>query len=363
MVNSCIMIKDTRYIAEKGGRNVTTLSFNNIEKHDGHTIVFPSIQLSIESGEIIGLLTSINVRTVLLEMMSRKMPVSEQAIAIDGVSIHQMKREYFQRVSFFSLEDGLYERLTVKENFLFYQKLFHSDLTIDQILQQTQLEAKKNIRISKLTASEKRRVHYGQLLLKNTDIYILEEPDQNVDLETKRVLMKMVQELQKNNKTVLVLTSNMESALAVTDIIYRLDELGLQKLDVMQQESEQEAAEEELEPIVQPVRFEKIPTKVNDKIILFDPPEIDYIESSEGSSQLYIKGDMYQSMFTLNELEQRLLPYGFYRCHRSYIVNLQKVREVITWTRNSYSLVLHDQSSIPLSKTKMAELKEMLGLK
>ncbi|WP_080848654.1 LytTR family transcriptional regulator DNA-binding domain-containing protein [Cytobacillus gottheilii] len=343
---------------------MTILSFNNIEKHDGHTIVFPSFQLSIESREIIGLLTSINVRTVLLEMMSRKLPVPEQAISIDGVSIHLMKREYFQRVSFFSLEDGLYERLTVKETFLFYQKLFNSDFSLEQILQQTQLETKKNIRIGKLTTSEKRRVHYGHLLLKKTDIYILEEPDQNVDLETKRVLMKMIQELQKNNKTVLVLTSNMESALAVTDNIYRLDELGLHKLDVMQQETEKEAAaEEELEPIIQPVRFEKIPTKVNDKIILFDPPEIDYIESSEGSSQLYIKGDMYQSMFTLNELEQRLLPYGFYRCHRSYIVNLQKVREVITWTRNSYSLVLHDQSSIPLSKTKMAELKEMLGLK
>lgn len=344
---------------------MTTLSFNNIEKHDGHTIVFPAFQLSIESGEVVGLLTSINVRTVLLEMLSRKLPVPEQAIAIDGVSIHQMKREFFQRVSFFSLDDGLYERLTVKENFSFYQKLFNSGILMDQILQQTQLEAKKNVRISKLTTSEKRRVHYGQLLLKNPDIYILEEPDQNIDLETKRVLMKMVQELQKKNKTVLVLTSNMESALSVTDNIYRLDELGLHKLDVMQQETGQEAAAEveELEPIVQPVRFEKIPTKVNDKIILFDPPEIDYIESSEGNSQLYIKGDMYQSMFTLNELEQRLLPYGFYRCHRSYIVNLQKVREVITWTRNSYSLVLHDQSSIPLSKTKMAELKEMLGLK
>ena len=67
----------------------------------------------------------------------------------------------------------------------------------------------------------------------------------------------------------------------------------------------------------------------------------------------------------MNELEERLLPYGFFRCHRSYIVNLQKVREVITWTRNSYSLVLDDRakSNIPLSKGKMAELKEMIGLK
>jgi ABC-2 type transport system ATP-binding protein len=41
------------------------------------------------------------------------------------------------------------------------------------------------------------------------------------------------------------------------------------------------------------------------------------------------------------------------------------VREVITYTKNSFSLVLDDaaKTTIPLSKTKMAELKTMIGLK
>ena len=116
---------------------------------------------------------------------------------------------------------------------------------------------------------------------------------------------------------------------------------------------------------IQPVRFEKIPTKVNEKIVLFDPPEIDYIESNDGQSALHVNGEEFPTTFTLNELEERLQHFGFFRCHRSYIVNLQKVREVITWTRNSYSLILDDEkkSNIPLSKSKMGELKEMLGLK
>lgn len=77
------------------------------------------------------------------------------------------------------------------------------------------------------------------------------------------------------------------------------------------------------------------------------------------------KGEAFPTTFTLQELEERLIYYGFFRCHRSYIVNLQKVREVITWTRNSFNLILDDdpKSSIPLSKAKMSQLKEMLGLK
>ncbi|NGY80208.1 LytTR family transcriptional regulator (plasmid) [Bacillus megaterium] len=112
------------------------------------------------------------------------------------------------------------------------------------------------------------------------------------------------------------------------------------------------------------VRFEKIPAKVNEKIILFNPTEIEFIESNEGVANLHVNGEVFPCSYTLNELFNRLEAFGFFRCHRSYIVNLQKVREVITWTRNSYSLILddHEKSSIPLSKGKLGELKEIIGL-
>ena len=38
--------------------------------------------------------------------------------------------------------------------------------------------------------------------------------------------------------------------------------------------------------------------------------------------------------------------YGFFRCHRSYLVNMQKVQEVVRWTRNSYALRLENLSLI-----------------
>lgn len=158
----------------------------------------------------------------------------------------------------------------------------------------------------------------------------------------------------------------MESAITAADEIYRLDEKGLHPIQ-LENESAKDGADEKPKSInlVQPVRFEKIPTKVNEKIVLFNPPEIDYIESNDGQTLLHIKGESFPTVFTLNELEERLLPFGFFRCHRSYIVNLQKVREVITWTRNSFSLILDDRekSAVPLSKSRMTDLKEMLGLK
>lgn len=117
-------------------------------------------------------------------------------------------------------------------------------------------------------------------------------------------------------------------------------------------------------PLSMQVRFEKIPAKLNEKIILFDPTEISFIESNEGVSNLHVNGEVFPCSYTLNELFKRLQIFGFFRCHRSYIVNLQRVREVITWTRNSYSLILDDskKSSIPLSKGNLSELKEIIGI-
>lgn len=49
----------------------------------------------------------------------------------------------------------------------------------------------------------------------------------------------------------------------------------------------------------------------NDKIILFNPPEIDYIESVEGDVSIYVAGEAYPCTLSLNELEQKLTPFGF----------------------------------------------------
>src|SRR5690625_4363903 len=108
----------------------------------------------------------------------------------------------------------------------------------------------------------------------------------------------------------------------------------------------------------------KLSEKLDDKVILFDPLEIDYIESYDGKSQLVINDESFTMDSTLVEVEKKLITYGFFRCHRSYIVNLQKVREIITWSKNTYSLKIDNQneSTIPLSRSKIKEIEAIFNL-
>jgi ABC-2 type transport system ATP-binding protein len=343
------------------------LLMKEIEKHERDTILFPAFSLEVAVNDIVAIYSNLNVRQTLLDMFIGKQSCAPGEIRVNGLTLLQNKTAYLQDIGLSFLNDGLYERLTVKDYLLFYSHLYESKQTFDQIMQVSQLESKKSTKIEKLSYSEQKRVHFARMMIQNPKIFVFEEPDLNIDVESKRIFLNITKQLQKQGKSVLVLTGNMESAITIADKIYRLDEAGLKLMDLEgeteEKENEKIVEEKELENHL--FQFNKIPTKVNDKIVLFDPPEIDYIESHDGQSNIYIKGEAFPSTLTLNKLEERLMPYGFFRCHRSFIVNLQKVREVITWTRNSYSLVLDDKnrSSIPLSKTKMSELKDMLGLK
>ena len=85
------------------------------------------------------------------------------------------------------------------------------------------------------------------------------------------------------------------------------------------------------------------------------------MEANEGKVCVYVKNEQYQGDFKISELEEKLAKFGFFRCHRSYIVNMQKVTELVKWTRNSYSLRLvgYNKTDVPLSKAKIQELRNM----
>ena len=105
-----------------------------------------------------------------------------------------------------------------------------------------------------------------------------------------------------------------------------------------------------------------IPARAEDKIILIDPAEILYAFAQEDRTYLQTLDERLPTQFTLAELEKRLSRSGFFRAHRAYLVNLQQVKEVIPYTRDSFSLRLKDaaETKIPLSKSAERELRELL---
>ena len=98
-------------------------------------------------------------------------------------------------------------------------------------------------------------------------------------------------------------------------------------------------------------------------VALVNPGDILYADAKEGHAFITTREGRLPTQFILGKLEERLSRSGFFRAHRGYLFNLQHVKEVIPYTRNSFSLKLNDEANteVPLSKSAASELKDLLG--
>ncbi len=67
---------------------------------------------------------------------------------------------------------------------------------------------------------------------------------------------------------------------------------------------------------------------------------------------------------TLEELMTQLDADAFWRAHRSFIVNIQHIREVVPWFKSSYQLRMDDpkKTEIPVSRAQTKRLRELFNL-
>jgi two-component system, LytTR family, response regulator len=101
----------------------------------------------------------------------------------------------------------------------------------------------------------------------------------------------------------------------------------------------------------------------NEKIIVVDADEIYYASAQEKTTSVMTKGEEYSMALSISEFHSRLPQDSFFRCHRSYLVNLSKIKEIIPWFNNTYLLRLRDLDfEVPVSRSKVKEFRQIMRL-
>jgi DNA-binding LytR/AlgR family response regulator len=108
----------------------------------------------------------------------------------------------------------------------------------------------------------------------------------------------------------------------------------------------------------------RIPLSKGGAIVPTSSERIVFIRSEEGEVAVHVDDGIYRTRFTLNELEQKLAGVGFVRTHRSYLVNINRVRDVARWFSGGYKLTMDDRdhSIVPVSRYNARDLKMLLDL-
>src|SRR5437773_3518449 len=126
----------------------------------------------------------------------------------------------------------------------------------------------------------------------------------------------------------------------------------------------------QLEKIVEIVaerrhRRERLAIKVGERFLLVQADEVIYASLADEAITVVTNQHAGTSNYrTLDELQARLDPGVFWRVHRSHLVNINKIKEIVPWFSRNYILRMKDAKAteIPVSRTQTRRLREYLKL-
>ena len=109
----------------------------------------------------------------------------------------------------------------------------------------------------------------------------------------------------------------------------------------------------------------KLLVKSQSRMFLVDAEDVIYASIEDGAITIFAReAEGVSNYRTIEELAAGLDAETFWRAHRSYLVNINHIKEVVPWFKSSYMLKMNDKraSEIPVSRAQTRRLRELLKL-
>lgn len=195
----------------------------NLCKSYGNHTVINHLNLKIKENEMVAIVGPSGCgKSTLLNIIGQIENQYEGTLWIDGLlmnELNQRQKEKFIRyhINYLFQNFALIETETVKENLLIgleYSKLKkqHKINRIKEVLKKVKLENTLNKKVYELSGGEQQRIALARIMLKPGNIVLADEPTGNLDKENSVLVMKLLKELQKKGKTIIIVTHSEEIA-------------------------------------------------------------------------------------------------------------------------------------------------------
>jgi ABC-2 type transport system ATP-binding protein len=194
------------------------LEVRNLTKSYGSTHAVKGIDLRVERGEIFALLGPNGAgKTTTVEILEGHRKRSGGDVSVLGHDPGRGERAFKERIGIVLQETGVEPYLTVAEVIDLFRGYYPDPLPVDEIVDLVGLQEKRDVRVSKLSGGQQRRLDVAIGLAGNPELLFLDEPTTGFDPSARRTAWKIVKDLAAAGKTVFLTTHYMDEAQFLAD--------------------------------------------------------------------------------------------------------------------------------------------------
>ncbi|HFI0107819.1 TPA: ABC transporter ATP-binding protein [Streptococcus suis] len=201
------------------------IQFNHITKAYGDTLALDDLDLTIESGEIFGLIGHNGAgKTTTISLLTSIIEASQGSITVDGLQLEEHRDEVKKRIAYVPDSPDIFLHLTAFEYWHFMGKVYGVDKeTVEQRIGKLatlfDMTARQFEPIDSFSHGMRQKTIIIGALIPNPDIWILDEPLTGLDPQASFDLKQMMKDHAKGGKTVLFSTHVLSVAEQLCDRI------------------------------------------------------------------------------------------------------------------------------------------------
>jgi ABC-2 type transport system ATP-binding protein len=327
------------------------IEIKGLQKVIDQNLVIDIAALAVQAGEIAAVVGPPGSgKATLLQLLTGRLRPTAGTLRVLGLIPSTEKENLSRAIGVLFADDAVYKRQSPYSNLRFHCRLYGLPKSrADEVLNLVGLADRAKAKLDKLPSGLVRRLAFGCAIVHQPKVILLADPFARCDEGSITLLSGLARQLADDGAALLILADDSANLTSLCDTIHSFSRGSIVESYSPQQEQQVD------------LPF-KIPVRLEASVALLNPGDILYVTTEQSRTYLHTVEGQLPAQFTLTELEQRLARSGFFRAHRGYLVNLQHVKEVIPYTRNSFSLILDDadETEIPLSKSAARELRELL---
>ena len=196
----------------------SAIQVSNLTKYYGKLLAVDQVSFDVKDKELFGLLGPNGAgKTTTIRMICGMLRPTSGTIVVAGYNVSQKPEEVKRRIGLVPDISNLFGELSAKVNLEFMGKLYGLDKKtrrerIDQVLELFQLKERQNDLVKYYSKGMHRRLTIAAALIHQPDILVMDEPTSGLDAQTARLVREIIVNLNREGRTVLLTTHQIEEA-------------------------------------------------------------------------------------------------------------------------------------------------------